>query len=81
MVSSETWSWVTSPSFRARPIDLQGEAHEHLLSGVNQFVGHGWPFSPRDAPDPGWGSRFTMQEIDLAFEPTRTGIFVVPHLH
>ena len=46
MVSSETWSWVTSPSFRARPIDLKGEAHEHLLSGVNQFVGYGWPFSP-----------------------------------
>ena len=54
VVSSETWTWVNSPSFRARPIDLQGEAHEHLLSGVNQFIGHGWPYSPRDAVDPGW---------------------------
>jgi len=54
VVSSETWTWVNSPSFRARPIDLKGEAHEHLLLGVNQLIGHGWPFSPRDAVDPGW---------------------------
>ncbi len=54
VVSSETWTWVHSPSFRARPIDLKGEAHEHLLAGVNQLIGHGWPFSPRDAVGPGW---------------------------
>ena len=54
VVSSETWTWVASPSFRARPIDLKGEAHEHLLLGVNQLIGHGWPFSPRAAVDPGW---------------------------
>ena len=54
VVSSETWTWVNSPSFRARPIDLKGEAHEHFLSGVNQLIGHGWPYSPRDATDPGW---------------------------
>ncbi|WP_460797715.1 glycosyl hydrolase [Microbacterium sp. GXF0217] len=54
VVSSETWTWVNSPSFRARPIDLKGEAHEHLLAGVNQFIGHGWPYSPASAPDPGW---------------------------
>lgn len=27
------------------------------------------------------GRRFEMQEIDQAFEPTRTGVFVVPQLH
>src|SRR5699024_3841368 len=54
VVSSETWTWVNSPAFRARPIDLKGEAHEHLLLGVNQLIGHGGPFSPRDAVDPGW---------------------------
>ncbi|TDE94807.1 hypothetical protein EXU48_08390 [Occultella glacieicola] len=54
VVSSETWTWVNSPSFRARPVDLKGEAHEHLLSGINQFIGHGWPYSPRDAVEPGW---------------------------
>ena len=49
VVSSETWTWVHSPSFRATPLDLKGEAHEHLLAGVNQFIGHGWPHSPRTA--------------------------------
>ena len=46
VVSSETWTWVHSPSFRATPLDLKGEAHEHLLAGINQFIGHGWPYSP-----------------------------------
>ncbi len=54
VVSSETWTWVHSPSFAATPLDLAGEAHEHLLLGVNQFIGHGWPYSPPDAPAPGW---------------------------
>jgi hypothetical protein len=50
VVSAEVWTWVHSPSFRATPLDLKGEAHEHLLNGVNQLVGHGWPYSPSDAP-------------------------------
>ncbi|GAA4784512.1 glycosyl hydrolase [Microbacterium gilvum] len=54
VVSSETWTWVNSPSFRAVPLDLKGEAHEHALSGVTRFVGHGWPSSPRVAAAPGW---------------------------
>lgn len=47
VVSSETWTWVHSPSFRATPLDILGEAHDHLLMGINQFVGHGWPTSAR----------------------------------
>ncbi|WOF22234.1 glycosyl hydrolase [Microbacterium betulae] len=43
IVSSETWTWVRSPSFRAGPLDLLGEAYEHLLGGVNLLFGHGWP--------------------------------------
>lgn len=43
LVSSETWTWVRSPSFRAGPLDLLGEAYEHLLTGANLLVGHGWP--------------------------------------
>ena len=35
VVSAEAWTWVHSPSFRATPLDLKGEAHEHLLNGVN----------------------------------------------
>ncbi|GAA5128443.1 hypothetical protein GCM10023320_47370 [Pseudonocardia adelaidensis] len=54
VVSSETWTWVHSPSLAATPLDLAGEAHEHLLLGVNQLIGHGWPYSPPDAPAPGW---------------------------
>jgi hypothetical protein len=56
IVSSETWTWVHAPSFRATPLDLKGEAHEHFLLGINQLIGHGWPCSPRpDGPDAGLG--------------------------
>jgi hypothetical protein len=44
VVSSETWTWLHSPSFRATPLDVKGEAHEHLLLGINQLIGHGWPY-------------------------------------
>ncbi|HEU4348629.1 MAG TPA: glycosyl hydrolase, partial [Actinoplanes sp.] len=54
VVSAEVWTWVHSPSFRATPLDLVGEAHEHLLNGINQLIGHGWPYSPADAPGLGW---------------------------
>lgn len=54
VISSEVWTWVHSPSFRAAPLDLKGEAHEHLLLGSNQLIGHGWPYSPPDAPGMGW---------------------------
>jgi alpha-L-rhamnosidase len=54
VVSSEIWTWVHSPSFRATPLDLKGEAHEHLLLGINQFIGHGWPYSPAGAAGLGW---------------------------
>ena len=54
VVSAEVWTWVHSPSFRATPLDLKGEAHEHLLNGINELIGHGWPYSPADAPGLGW---------------------------
>lgn len=54
VVSSETWTWVHSPSFRATPLDLKGEAHEHLLAGINQLIGHGWPYSAPHLPGLGW---------------------------
>ncbi|WP_114856185.1 glycosyl hydrolase [Brachybacterium sp. YJGR34] len=54
VVSSEIWTWVHSPSFRATPLDLKGEAHEHLLLGINHVVGHGWPYSPPEVPGMGW---------------------------
>ena len=54
VVSAEVWTWVHSPSFRATPLDLKGEAHEHFLNGINLLIGHGWPYSPADAPGLGW---------------------------
>ena len=54
VASAEVWTWVHSPSFRATPLDLKGEAHEHLLNGINELIGHGWPYSPTEAPGLGW---------------------------
>ncbi len=54
VVSAEAWTWLRSPSLRATPLDLVAEAHEHLLNGVTLLIGHGWPYSPADAPGPGW---------------------------
>jgi hypothetical protein len=54
VTSSETWTWLHSPSFRATPLDMKAEADTFFLQGINQFVGHGWPYSPPSAGDPGW---------------------------
>src|SRR5262249_27353552 len=52
--SSETWTWLHSPTFRATPLDLKAEADLHFLSGINQLIGHGWPYSAPQAGAPGW---------------------------
>ena len=54
VISSETWTWLHSPAFRATPLDLKAEADLHFLQGINQLVGHGWPYSPPSAGEPGW---------------------------
>jgi glycosyl hydrolase family 106( putative alpha-L-rhamnosidase) len=54
ITSSETWTWLHSPVFRATPLDLKAEADLHFLEGVNQIVGHGWPYSPLEVGEPGW---------------------------
>ncbi len=54
VISSETWTWLHSPSFRATPLDIKAEADLHFLQGINQLVGHGWPYSPETAGEPGW---------------------------
>ena len=54
ITSSETWTWLHSPSFRATPLDLKAEADRHFLEGINQLVGHGWPYSPESVEYPGW---------------------------
>ncbi len=54
VTSSETWTWLHSPAFRATPLDMKAEADRHFLQGINQLIGHGWPYSPPWAGKPGW---------------------------
>jgi hypothetical protein len=54
VVSSEVWTWLHSPSWAAMPLDMKVEADRHFLQGVTQLIGHGWPYSPPEAGEPGW---------------------------
>ncbi len=54
ITSAETWTWLHSPAFRATPLDMKAEADRMFLLGVNQFVGHGFPYSAPGAGEPGW---------------------------
>jgi len=54
VTSSETWTWLHSPVFRATPLDMKAEADLHFLQGINQLIGHGFPYSPPQAGEPGW---------------------------
>ena len=46
VTSAETFTWLHSPAFRATPLDMKAEVDLHFLIGVNQVIGHGWPYSP-----------------------------------
>jgi alpha-L-rhamnosidase len=54
VTSSETWTWLHSPSFRATPLDVKAEADLHFLQGINQLIGHGWPYTAENVEYPGW---------------------------
>jgi hypothetical protein len=54
VISAETWTWLHSPAFSATPLDMKAEADRMLLQGVNQFIGHGWPYTPPGSPEPGY---------------------------
>jgi len=54
IASSETWTWLHSPSFRATPLDVKAEADLHFLQGINQLIGHGWPYTPQNIEYPGF---------------------------
>lgn len=54
ITSAETWTWLHSPAFRATPLDMKAEADRMFLEGVNQIIGHGWPYSAASAQEPGW---------------------------
>lgn len=55
VTASETWTWLHSPTFAATPLDIKAEADIHFIQGINQLIGHGWPYSPPQAGKPGWG--------------------------
>jgi hypothetical protein len=67
ITSSETWTWLHSPAFRATPLDMKAEADRFFLQGVNQLIGHGWPYSPPSAGEPGW--RFYAAGVFNAHNP------------
>jgi len=54
VTSAESWTWLHGGAFRATPLDIKAEADTLVLEGVNQFVAHGWPYSPPQVPEPGW---------------------------
>jgi hypothetical protein len=54
LTSSETWTWLHSPAFRATPLDMKAEADIHFLQGINQLIGHGWAYTPPQVEYPGW---------------------------
>jgi alpha-L-rhamnosidase len=54
ITSSETWTWLHSPTFRATPLDMKAEADRHFLEGINQLIGHGWPYTAPGIEYPGW---------------------------
>jgi len=54
VTSSETFTWLHSPVFRATPLDMKAEADLHFLCGINQLICHGWPYTAEGAPYPGW---------------------------
>ena len=54
VTSSETWTWLHSPVFRATPLDMKAEADLHFLQGINQLIGHGWPYTAPGVEYPGW---------------------------
>ncbi len=54
VTSAESWTWLHGAAFRANPLDIKAEADTLMLAGVNQFIAHGWPYSPPGTPEPGW---------------------------
>ncbi|MCX6239754.1 MAG: glycosyl hydrolase [Bacteroidia bacterium] len=51
--SSETFTWLTE-HFRTSLFHCKTELDQLFTSGVNHIFFHGTPYSPKDAPWPGW---------------------------
>lgn len=53
LVSAETFTWL-GEHFQVTPAALKQAADFVWLGGVNHILFHGIPYSPQDAPWPGW---------------------------
>jgi len=53
LVSAETFTWLTE-HFKTALSQCRPELDNLLLSGVNHVLFHGTPYSPKEAPWPGW---------------------------
>ena len=53
LASSETFTWLNE-HFQTNLTDLKEATDFMFLSGINHIFFHGIPFSPKDAPWPGW---------------------------
>ena len=53
LASSETFTWL-GEHFQVPLSRLKGVLDTFLLSGINHMFFHGIPYSPADAPWPGW---------------------------
>lgn len=53
LVSAETFTWL-GEHFQVTPAQLKEAADFVFLGGVNHVFFHGIPYSPEDAPWPGW---------------------------
>jgi hypothetical protein len=51
--SSETFTWLTE-HFKTSLFQCKAELDQLFTSGVNHIFFHGTPYSPKDAPWPGW---------------------------
>jgi len=51
--SSESFTWLTE-HFKTSLFQCKAELDQLLTSGVNHVYFHGTPYSPKDAPWPGW---------------------------
>jgi alpha-L-rhamnosidase len=54
VTSGETFTWLHSPAFRATPLDMKAEADIDFITGENQLIFHGWPYSAPQVGEPGW---------------------------
>ena len=54
VTSGETFTWLHSPVFRATPLDMKAEADIDFITGENQLIFHGWPYSAPQVGEPGW---------------------------